>query len=247
MIHPSKLEIGKISKSILDKINNALVENTNVNQWKNSANTIKSFKSIPNKKASSFINFDVEKFYSSISEKLLIDANSYAKSLIDITEEEYLIIMHSRKKLLSRNSEPWVDFDVPMECYDGVEICELVGSFILNQLGPVIGKNDIGLYQDDGLGIFYRISKPMIERKEKLIVKTFKKCGLAITIQCNLKSVNFLDIKFDLQNNVYKPYRKASEKPTYINKNSNHPPGILKQLTKSIEKIYLKKTVNKIY
>ena len=32
--------------------------------------------------------------------------------------------------------------------------CELVGFFILNQLGPVIDKNDIGLYQDDGLGIF---------------------------------------------------------------------------------------------
>ena len=38
------------------------------------------------------------------------------------------------------------------------------------------------------------------------------------------------------KNNVYKPYRKANGKPTYINKNSNHPPSILKHLTKSIEK-----------
>ena len=76
----------------------------------------------------------------------------------------------------------------------------------------------------------------MIERKKKLIVKTFKQCGLGITIECNLKTLNFLDITFDLQNNVYKPYRKANDKPTYINKNSNHPPSILKQLTKSIEK-----------
>ena len=43
------------------------------------ANTIKQFKSIPNKKASSFVNFDVENFYSSMSEKLLTDAVSYAK------------------------------------------------------------------------------------------------------------------------------------------------------------------------
>ena len=76
----------------------------------------------------------------------------------------------------------------------------------------------------------------MIDRKKKLIVRTFKQCGLAITIECNLKTVNFLDITFDLQNNVYKPYRKANDKPTYINKSSNHPPSILKQLTKSIEK-----------
>ena len=76
----------------------------------------------------------------------------------------------------------------------------------------------------------------MIERKKKLIIKAFKKCGLANSIECNLKTVNFLDITFDLQNNVYKPYRKVNDKPTYINKNSTHPPSILKQLTKSIEK-----------
>ena len=34
------------------------------------------------------------------------------------------------------------DFDVPMECYDEADIYELVGLFILNQLGPVIGKNE---------------------------------------------------------------------------------------------------------
>ena len=87
LIIPSKSEISKTSKSIFGKINNALVEKTKVNQWKNSANTIKWFKSIPNKKASSFFNFDVENFYPSISEKLMTDAISYAKSLIDVTEE----------------------------------------------------------------------------------------------------------------------------------------------------------------
>ena len=76
----------------------------------------------------------------------------------------------------------------------------------------------------------------MIERKRKLIVKTFKQRGLAITIECNLKTVNLLDITFDLQKSVYKPYRKASDKPTSINKIYNHPLVTLKQLTISIEK-----------
>ena len=35
------------------------------------------------------------------------------------------------------------DFDVPMGCFDGAEIYELAGSFILNHLGSVIDKNDI--------------------------------------------------------------------------------------------------------
>ena len=68
LINPSKSEIGKISKSVLDRINNALVENTNVNQLKNRTNTKQSFKIIPNQKLSSFVKFDIGNFYPSISE-----------------------------------------------------------------------------------------------------------------------------------------------------------------------------------
>ena len=79
------------------------------------------------------------------------------------------------------------------------------------------------------------MSKPIIERKKKLTVMSFKICQLTVTIECNLKTVNSFDIIFDFENNVYKPYRKANDKPTYQNKNSNHPPSILKQLSKSID------------
>ena len=116
------------------------------------------------------------------------------------------------------------NFDVPMGSYDGAEICELVGSFILSKLTSIVNKSDIGLYRDDGLEIFYNVSKPEIERKKKAIVKVFKGCGLSITIQCNLKTVDFLDVTSDLDNNVYKPFRKENNKPVYINKHSNHPP-----------------------
>ena len=64
----------------------------------------------------------------------------------------------------------------------------------------------------------------------------FKDCALSITIKCNLKSVDFLDVTFDHVSEIYKPYRKPSNKSLYINKHSNHPPNILKQLQKSIEK-----------
>ena len=74
--------------------------------------------------------------------------------------------MRSRKTLLFQNSEPWAKklgneiFDVPMGCYDGAELCEPVGSFILNKLTSIVNKSDIGLYRNDGLGIFYNVSKP---------------------------------------------------------------------------------------
>ena len=127
----------------------------------------------------------------------------------------------------------------------GEELCELVGSFISNKLTSIVSKSDIGLCRDDGLGIFYNVSKPEIERKKKAIVKVFKGCGLTITIQCNLKTVDFLDVTFDLENNTYKPFRKENNKRIYINKHSNHPPSILKQLPRSIKKRIAETSSNK--
>ena len=70
-------------------------------------------------------------------------------------------------------------------------------------------------------------------------------CGFPVTIQCNLKTVDFLDVTFDLENNVYKTFRKENNKPIYINKHSNHPPTILKQLLKSTEKRIFETSSNK--
>ncbi len=48
--------------------------------------------------------------------------------------------------------------------------------------------------------------------------------------------VNFLDVQLDLKNNSYKPYRKPNNEPIYIHKESNHPPAILKQIPKIINR-----------
>ena len=64
----------------------------------------------------------------------------------------------------------------------------------------------------------------------------FKTAGLNITIQAGLRIVNFLDVQFNLNNSTYQPYRKPGNTPVYINKKSNHPPVVLKQLPKSKSK-----------
>ena len=64
----------------------------------------------------------------------------------------------------------------------------------------------------------------------------FKKCKLSIVVDTNLRTVDFLDVTFDLEKNIYKPYREPNNSPIYIKKNSKHPPNILKQLPKSIAK-----------
>ena len=136
LINPSKSDIGKISKPILNKINIAIVSSTSVNQCKNNSDVIKWFKSIPDKRVSSFANFDVEDFYLLISMKLFTDSIKYAKNLIEITDQDLATTMQARKILLFQNTEPWVkksgteDFDVLMGCYDGAEVCQLVGSYM---------------------------------------------------------------------------------------------------------------------
>ena len=77
---------------------------------------------------------------------------------------------------------------------------------------------------------------PDTELLRKKIVKLFKDSGLDITIDVNADEVNFLDVTFSLSNGRYKPYSKPNNEILYINKQSNHPPTILRQLPSMIEK-----------
>ena len=45
-----------------------------------------------------------------------------------------------------------------MEAYDGAEVCEIAGLFLLNNLVNKFGKsNSVGLYTDGGLALFKNI------------------------------------------------------------------------------------------
>ena len=123
-----------------------------------------------------------------------------------------------------------------MGSYDGAEICELVGVFILNHLGKKFGKKNIGLHRDDGLAIIKKRSARLADKTRKELHKIFEQFGLKITAESNLHVVNFLDVTFDLSTGKYKPYRKPNDDPLYIHKHSYHPPSILRQLPASINK-----------
>ena len=175
-----------------------------------------------------------------IQETLLIKAINFAEKRVNITNEDKVIIKHARKSLLYDNREPWMKkdsglFDVTMGAYDGAEVCELVGTFLLYKLSLKYNKNNIGIYRDDGLAIFKNISGPKSEKVKKDIQKLFKENELDIIIQCNMKTVNYLDVTLNLENSTYRPYQKENNQIKYINTESNHPPSIIKQLPLSIE------------
>ena len=240
LINPAKNEIGRISKVILDNINKELLKKLKLNQWKSTGSAIDWFKTIERKNECKFMVFDIEQFYPSIKEETLLKALDFAKSNTKVLKKDIDVIRHARRSLLFNQGVTWVkkedeNFDVTMGAYDGAEICELVGIFIQAQLSEKFEKKDFGLYRDDGLAVFRKTSGPQAERIKKDFQKLFKENHLNITITCNLKIVNYLDITMNLNDGTYRPYRKPNDDITYIHCQSNHPPAIIKQLPLSIE------------
>ena len=86
------------------------------------------------------------------------------------------------------------------------------------------------------MAVFKNTSGPQSEKIKKTFQRMFKNKGLDIIINCNMKIVNYLDVTLNLNDGSYRPYKKPSEETNYIHVNSDHPPSILKQLPKSIEK-----------
>ena len=119
LINPAKSDSGKISKSILDRLNTKLRTILNVNQWRNTQNVIEWFGSIEEKTRHSFISFDIVDFYPSISENLLDQALSWASNLADISDEDISIIKHARKSLLFNHGRNTVK--VSYSCMNNVK------------------------------------------------------------------------------------------------------------------------------
>ena len=140
-----------------------------VQQWRNTSTVISWFKNIPSKSRSRFIKFDIVDFYPSITEDLLSRSLEYARTIEAIDEKVVKVIMHSRRSLLFDKDSVWVkknnpNFDVTTGSYDGAELCELTGLYILSIMDSEFGKEKIGLYRDDGLGCFQNMSGPQLER-----------------------------------------------------------------------------------
>ena len=88
--------------------------------------------------------------------------------------------MQARKTLLFNINKPWVkksgkkDFDVLMACFDGAEVSEIVGIYILSRISNEINKKKVGLYCDDNLFVLRNIRGSEMNRTRKILSKDFK-------------------------------------------------------------------------
>ena len=91
----------------------------------------------------------IVEFYPCISVEFFDRVICGQKNFVDIFDANITMIKHARKSVLFNREQPWVKrnndsmFDVTMGSFDGAEICELVGLFILNVLSQKFGKEYI--------------------------------------------------------------------------------------------------------
>ena len=134
-------------------------------------------------------------------------------------EQVQLLIIVENPSISARNSA-WIKksgslFDETGVSFDGAEVCDMVGLFLLHQSTKLVGKSSIGLYRNDSLAIL-DASGPDLERLRKKIIKLFLSHGVEIIPSTNLVQTDFLDVTLDLKSRKYSPYRISNDQRLYI-------------------------------
>ena len=122
---------------------------------------------------------------------------------------------------------------------DGAEIAELTGIYLLKEADEYLSslgeKSYAGLYRDDGLIYPENANGSLISKIEKALYRIFKRYQLKIAKEQKGHTVNFLDVTLSTDGS-HKPYMKPNSSLKYVNKASNHPPSIPKNIPSSVQK-----------
>ena len=127
-----------------------------------------------------------------------------------------------------------------MGSFDGAEVCELVGLFVLNDIISAkigLSRSNVGIYRDDGLAVTDardRAGQKMVEKLHQIFHRHELKLSKCMH---GMKSVDFLYLTFHLETKTYEPFRKDENPPIYIHKQSNHPKSITKNIPGMITKM----------
>ena len=86
-----------------------------------------------------FVMFDIK--------DLLNKVPNFANEYINILKCDIDIIHHATKSLLFDRSHAWIKkqgglFDVAVGAYDGTDVCELMGAYMLSLLSKTYNKNN---------------------------------------------------------------------------------------------------------
>ena len=83
--------------------------------------------------------------------------------------------------------------------------------FLLGSLTNKFDKNSVGLYRDDRFALFKNINSHCADEIRKTFHQLFKENELSLEIECNLKTVNYLDIA-----NIMMKHFISTQNPTIL-------------------------------
>ena len=221
VIAPSKSDVGRVSKHLLQRIVQELNAKLKFHQWRDPQEVTKWFKEIKCKRSATFLKFDIVGFYPAITKSLLERALEFASKHIFISKADLDTIFAARQSFLFHEDEPWQkagaeNFDVTMGAFDGAECCEVVGLYLLHKItekgSGTFSKAVVGIYRDDGLSIV-RGDPAEVERVSKKLRKIFEKEGLKITLESGKDQTDYLNLFLDLKNGTFRPWRKPNSNP----------------------------------
>ena len=166
---------------------------------RNTREVIDWFNGLEDKSSLSFLKFDIESYFPSITKELLVMPLDFVleEDFLDETEKE--LIFHCRRSILvGPNGNIWLksngeEFDVTMGSMDSAEISETVGLLILNKMARLFPKELFGLYRDDGMAAI-RGGPQEVERWTKKLFSLFKDFGLKITPLAATVMSEFLNV-----------------------------------------------------
>ena len=223
LLNPAKSDVGRISKQILQKANLEIIAKTGLKLCRSTGQVLEWYKSVVmgSTEKMSCIQYDIEEYYPSITKDLLMEAIKFARQYTDINEEQVKIILQARKTFLFCEGQPWVkkdsggQFDVPQGSYDSCEVCELCGIFLLSETSKFVPKENNILYRDDGLMCLKASGIEMDHIRQKL-EQTFRKFGLKLVVSTNVKIVEYLDLRLNVENKTHRAYKKPNDVPVYV-------------------------------
>ena len=115
-----------------------------------------------------------------------------------------------------------------------IVLCIVVFTYFIFNIMFIVNVFMLGIEKKKSMIVNAFISVHASAKQGKIHQASVLTKRLSITYEVNKKIVDFFDVRFNLNDQTYEPYRKPNNDPVYINKHYNHPPNIINEVPKAI-------------
>ena len=145
-----------------------------------------------------FYLFQYKKFLPFNKKEHITKAIKFAEEYTKFKKQETNTLMHTCQTIISYDSRIWTkksninNFDIAMSSFQGADVCDLIGLYILSEISPLTGPLNIGLYRYDGLAVIKQSSGTSLERIKKSLTKKCPQQALKSQLTSATLAQNFL-------------------------------------------------------